>query len=142
MSEFTLKTSTQEPDLPTAMQVIYQWNYDPEVEELIAFIESSRRGVIKAVPRGKGRGLTDGAGEEVEDEDDGERGEGAEGEEGEAAGAAAGIGAGRGSGAGSGSTRTTTSASAWPMRWRPSTPAPPTCRAPSTDSASGPATAI
>src|SRR6266478_2655273 len=31
---FTLKTPTQEPDLPTAMQVIYQWNYDPEVEEL------------------------------------------------------------------------------------------------------------
>ena len=32
--DFTLKTPTQEPDLPTAMQVIYQWNYDPEVEEL------------------------------------------------------------------------------------------------------------
>src|SRR5438552_16461615 len=30
----TLKTPTQEPHLPTAMQVIYQWNYDPEVEEL------------------------------------------------------------------------------------------------------------
>jgi hypothetical protein len=34
MSEFTVTTPTQEPDLPTAMQVIYQWNYDPEVEEL------------------------------------------------------------------------------------------------------------
>ena len=34
MSEFTLKTPTQEPDLATAMQVIYQWNYDPEVAEL------------------------------------------------------------------------------------------------------------
>jgi hypothetical protein len=34
MSEFTLKTPTQEPDLATAMRVIYQWNYDPEVEEL------------------------------------------------------------------------------------------------------------
>ena len=34
MSEFTLKTTTQEPDLATAMQVVYQWNYDPEVEEL------------------------------------------------------------------------------------------------------------
>ena len=34
MSDFTVKTATQEPDLPTAMQVIYQWNYDPEVEEL------------------------------------------------------------------------------------------------------------
>jgi hypothetical protein len=34
MSDFAVKTTTQEPDLPTAMQVIYQWNYDPEVEEL------------------------------------------------------------------------------------------------------------
>jgi len=34
MSEFTLKTATQEPDLATAMQVVYQWNYNPEVEEL------------------------------------------------------------------------------------------------------------
>jgi len=34
MSEFMLKTATQEPDLATAMQVVYQWNYDPEVEEL------------------------------------------------------------------------------------------------------------
>ena len=34
MSEFTLTTPTQEPALSTAMQVIYQWNYDPEVEEL------------------------------------------------------------------------------------------------------------
>ena len=34
MSEFTLKTPTQEPDLPTATQIVYQWNYDPDVEEL------------------------------------------------------------------------------------------------------------
>ncbi len=34
MPEFTLKTPTQEPDLATAMQVIYQWDYDPTVEEL------------------------------------------------------------------------------------------------------------
>jgi hypothetical protein len=34
MSEFMLKTAIQEPDLATAMQVVYQWNYDPEVEEL------------------------------------------------------------------------------------------------------------
>jgi hypothetical protein len=34
MSEFTLRTPTQEPDLATAMTVVYQWNYDPEVEEL------------------------------------------------------------------------------------------------------------
>jgi hypothetical protein len=34
MSEFTLRTTTQEPDLATAMQVVYQWNYEPEVEEL------------------------------------------------------------------------------------------------------------
>ena len=34
MSDFTLTTDTQEPDLDTAMKVIYQWNYDPEVEEL------------------------------------------------------------------------------------------------------------
>jgi len=34
MSEFTLRTPTQEPDLSTAMQVVYQWNYDPEVDEL------------------------------------------------------------------------------------------------------------
>ena len=34
MSEFTLKTDTQEPELETAMQVIYQWNYEPEVDEL------------------------------------------------------------------------------------------------------------
>ena len=36
MSEFTLKTSTQSPDLPTAMQVVYQWDYTGEVEELRA----------------------------------------------------------------------------------------------------------
>src|SRR6185436_2379780 len=34
MSDFTLRTPTQEPDLATAMQVVYQWKYDPEVEEL------------------------------------------------------------------------------------------------------------
>jgi hypothetical protein len=34
MSDFALTTPTQEPALATAMQVIYQWNYDTEVEEL------------------------------------------------------------------------------------------------------------
>jgi hypothetical protein len=34
MSEFTLKTPTQEPGYDTAMEVVFQWNYDPEVEEL------------------------------------------------------------------------------------------------------------
>ncbi len=34
MNDFTLRTPTQEPDLGTAMKVVYQWNYDPEVEEL------------------------------------------------------------------------------------------------------------
>ena len=34
MSEFTLETPTQEPGLETAMQVVYQWNYEPEVDEL------------------------------------------------------------------------------------------------------------
>ena len=34
MSDFTLTTPTQEPDLETAMKVVYQWNYEPEVEEL------------------------------------------------------------------------------------------------------------
>ena len=34
MAEFKLKTDTQEPDLDTAMKVVYQWNYDPDVEEL------------------------------------------------------------------------------------------------------------
>jgi hypothetical protein len=34
MSEFSLQTPTQEPDLDTAMKVVFQWNYDPEVEEL------------------------------------------------------------------------------------------------------------
>jgi UDP-N-acetylglucosamine acyltransferase len=41
---------------------------DPHVDHFIAFIESSRRGVIKAVPRGMGRGLAEEAGEEAEDE--------------------------------------------------------------------------
>jgi len=34
MADFTLKTTTQEADLATAMKVVYQWNYDSEVEEL------------------------------------------------------------------------------------------------------------
>ena len=34
MSDFRLQTPTQESGLDTAMQVVYQWNYDPEVEEL------------------------------------------------------------------------------------------------------------
>ncbi len=34
MSEFKIETDTQEPNLDTAMKVIYQWNYEPEVEEL------------------------------------------------------------------------------------------------------------
>ncbi len=34
MSEFSIHTPTQEPDLDTAMKVIYQWNYDSEVDEL------------------------------------------------------------------------------------------------------------
>jgi len=34
MDEFSIRTATQEPDLDTAMKVVYQWNYDPEVEEL------------------------------------------------------------------------------------------------------------
>ena len=41
---------------------------------------------------------------------------------------------------GSASTATTTPAARSPTRWRPSTPAPPTCRARSTATASGPAT--
>ena len=32
--EFTLTTPTQEPGYETAMQVVFQWNYEPEVEEL------------------------------------------------------------------------------------------------------------
>ncbi len=34
MSDFALTTATQEPELETAMKVVYQWNYDPEVDEL------------------------------------------------------------------------------------------------------------
>jgi hypothetical protein len=34
MTDFDVQTPTQEPPLDTAMQVIYQWNYDPQVEEL------------------------------------------------------------------------------------------------------------
>ena len=29
-----LRTDTQEPDMETAMKVVYQWNYEPELEEL------------------------------------------------------------------------------------------------------------
>lgn len=42
MSDFSLVTPTQDPALGTAMKVIYQWNYEPEVEEL-------RRLYVKAV---------------------------------------------------------------------------------------------
>lgn len=34
MSDFALVTDTQDPGIDTAMQVVYQWNYEPEVEEL------------------------------------------------------------------------------------------------------------
>src|SRR5581483_2652171 len=34
MSDFRLETTTQEPGLETAMKVVYQWDYDPQVEEL------------------------------------------------------------------------------------------------------------
>lgn len=34
MSEFSIQTPTQEPGLDTAMKVVFQWNYDPDVEEL------------------------------------------------------------------------------------------------------------
>jgi hypothetical protein len=34
MSDFTLKTPTQEPGYETAMEVVFQWNYDAEVDEL------------------------------------------------------------------------------------------------------------
>jgi hypothetical protein len=33
-NDFTIETPTQEAGLATAMEVVYQWNYDPEVEEL------------------------------------------------------------------------------------------------------------
>src|SRR5262249_5812249 len=33
MSDFMLDTPTQEPDLASAMKVVYQWNYGSEVEE-------------------------------------------------------------------------------------------------------------
>ena len=42
MREFTLETPTQDPPLETAMRVVYQWSYEPEVEEL-------RRLYLKAV---------------------------------------------------------------------------------------------
>lgn len=34
MSEFSLQTPTQEPGLETAMRVVYQWNYEPNIDEL------------------------------------------------------------------------------------------------------------
>src|SRR5262249_53441507 len=34
MTDFAVSTPTQEPDLDTAMKVVYQWNYEPEVDEL------------------------------------------------------------------------------------------------------------
>ena len=34
MSDFAVVTQTQEPNLDTAMKVVYQWNYEPEVDEL------------------------------------------------------------------------------------------------------------
>ena len=34
MSQFEIVAATQEPDLSTAMKVVYQWNYGSEVEEL------------------------------------------------------------------------------------------------------------
>jgi hypothetical protein len=34
MNDFTLETPTQEAGIATAMEVVYQWNYDAEVEEL------------------------------------------------------------------------------------------------------------
>jgi hypothetical protein len=34
MSQFDIVSNTQEPDLSTAMKVVYQWNYGSEVEEL------------------------------------------------------------------------------------------------------------
>jgi len=49
---------------------------DPEVDHFVAFIESSRRGVIKTVPRGMGRGAADETGEAGEAGDVGEGGNG------------------------------------------------------------------
>ncbi|MFI5307057.1 MAG: ferritin-like domain-containing protein [Polyangiales bacterium] len=34
MREFSLHTDTQEPELESAAKVIYQWSYDPEIDEL------------------------------------------------------------------------------------------------------------
>jgi hypothetical protein len=34
MSQLDIVSTTQEPDLSTAMRVVYQWNYGSEVEEL------------------------------------------------------------------------------------------------------------
>ncbi len=34
MSQFDIASSTKEPELSTAMKVVYQWNYGSEVEEL------------------------------------------------------------------------------------------------------------
>ena len=49
MSDFTLPTSTQEPDLDTAMKVVYQWDYGSSVDEL-------RRLYVKAAESAVGRG--------------------------------------------------------------------------------------
>jgi hypothetical protein len=34
MDDFRLETATQEPGIATAMRVVYQWDYEPQVEEL------------------------------------------------------------------------------------------------------------
>lgn len=41
MSEFELDNPTREPGLDTAMKVVYQWNYDPEVDELRRLYEKA-----------------------------------------------------------------------------------------------------
>jgi hypothetical protein len=33
-AQFSLRTDTQAPDLDTAVKVVYQWSYGPELEEL------------------------------------------------------------------------------------------------------------
>lgn len=53
---------------------------DPHVDHLIAFVESSRRGVIKAVPRGMGRGLAEEGGEETDAAEVGAAGRGRAGD--------------------------------------------------------------
>jgi hypothetical protein len=47
MNEFSIQTPTQEPGLDTAMKVVYQWNYDPEVEELrTLYVKQGRGGAM------------------------------------------------------------------------------------------------